>query len=60
LSVTIFSTPDSGKALENVAKNKTRQPENNPRETGLSFSNGGGGVDLTQSSLHLLACPVSY
>jgi hypothetical protein len=37
--------------LETRGKRKPVTPENDPRETGLSFLNGGGSADLPQNSL---------
>jgi hypothetical protein len=37
--------------LETRGKRKPVTPENDPRETGLSFLNGGGNDDLPQNSL---------
>jgi hypothetical protein len=37
--------------LETREKRKPVTPENDPRETGLSFLNGGGNADLPQNSL---------
>jgi hypothetical protein len=37
--------------LETRGKRKPVTPENDPRETGLSFLNGGGNADLPQNSL---------
>jgi len=37
--------------LETREKRKPVTPENDPRETGLSFLNGGGNDDLPQNSL---------
>jgi hypothetical protein len=39
------------KPLETRGKRKPVTPENDPRETGLSFLNGGGNADLPQNSL---------
>src|SRR5690554_8222344 len=37
--------------LETRGKRNPVTPENDPRETGLSFLNGGGNADLPQNSL---------
>jgi hypothetical protein len=43
--------------LETRGKRKPVTPENDPRETGLSFLNGGGCVDLAQNSLRPRLAP---